>query len=289
MLTTGGLADSPVSLMFTRLPNGHLEVSVRSPLIYLDHCAIRGISSDPAKREHLRKTFEKRGTLMFSVVNMLEMARNSGPSYERIRDMLDDLGPYWLPSDPDPATVLAREMQGDIAPQSFFVPLEIFGHIFRAMPPGTVSLGTALEKIHDADFRERAPDVLGKRPDFLRTLRAQRDLHLAGAKPLPITHPEHSLPWIELSLARLLVTDGKKIKENDATDLLHAVVPLRYAIVLVFDKAWASFAKRLGLRDGTHVFTATEKGLTSALECIRTVDTSMHRIIRPPEPRFIRE
>ena len=91
-----------------------------------------------------------------------------------------------------------------------------------------------------------------------------------------------------MSLVRLLVTDGKKIKENDAIDLLHAVVPLRYAIVLVFDKAWASYARRLGLPDGTHVYAATETGLTSALECIRTVDVSMHRVIRPPEPRFIR-
>ena len=107
--------------MFKRTSETNIEVSVRPPLIYLDHCAIRAISSEPRWRAHLRETFETRGTLMFSVVNMLEMARNSGPSYERIRDLLDDLGPYWLPSDPDPNSVLVREMQGDVAPKSFFV------------------------------------------------------------------------------------------------------------------------------------------------------------------------
>ena len=65
------------------------EVSIRrselrsfgqAPLIYIDHCAIRAISSEPKWRAHLRETFQTRGTLMFSVVNMLEMARNSGPS-----------------------------------------------------------------------------------------------------------------------------------------------------------------------------------------------------------------
>src|SRR6266481_1872441 len=132
--------------MFKRTSETNIEVSVRPPLSYLDHCAIRAISSEPKSRAHLRKTFETRGTLMFSVVNMLEMARNSGPSYERMRDLLDDLGPYWLPSDPDPGTVLAREMQGDLPPKSFFVPLEIFGPIFREMPQGTFSLGTALAK-----------------------------------------------------------------------------------------------------------------------------------------------
>jgi len=52
----------------------------QAPLIYIDHCAVRAISSEPKWRAHLRETFQTRGTLMFSVVNMLEMARNSGPS-----------------------------------------------------------------------------------------------------------------------------------------------------------------------------------------------------------------
>jgi hypothetical protein len=274
--------------VFKRTSETNIEVSVRPPLIYLDHCAVRSISSEPKWRAHLRETFQTRGTLMFSVVNMLEMARNSGPSYERIRDLLDDLGPYWLPSDPDPGMVLAREQQGDVAPKSFFVPLDIFGPIFRQMPAGTFNLGAALEKLHDAQFRARAPDVLGNRPGFLKMLRGNRARHLAGEKFLPLDLPPHSIPWIEGSLIRLLVSDGKKIKENDAIDLLHAVVPLHYAIVLVFDKAWASFAKRLGLRDGTHVFDPTDRGITAALECIRTVDTSQHRVIRPEQPIFIR-
>ena len=274
--------------MFRRTSETNIEVSVRPPLIYLDHCAIREISSKAEWRAHLRETFQSRGTLMFSVVNILEMARNTGPSYERIRDLLDDLGHFWLPSDPDPNTVHVRELQGDVAPKSFFVPLDIFGPIFRQMPAGTFSLGAALEKIHDAEFRARAPDVLGKRPGFLRALREIRERHLAGENLMPLNLPPHTLPWIEANLIRLLISGGKKIKANDANDLLHAVVPLRYAIVLVFDKAWANFANSLGLRDGTHVFGTTKHGIAAALECIRTVDISQHRVERPEQPIFIR-
>src|SRR6266478_3453438 len=93
------------------------------------------------------------------------------------------------------------------------------------------------------------PDVLGNRPGFLKMLRDSRARYLAGEKFLPLDLPPHSIPWIEGSLIRLLVSDGKNIKENDAIDLLHAVVPLRYAIVLVFDKAWAS--SRSGWACGT--------------------------------------
>ena len=47
-------------------------------------------------RAHFRETFATRGTLMFSVMNMIEMAQNSGPSYERVRDLLNDAGSCWL-------------------------------------------------------------------------------------------------------------------------------------------------------------------------------------------------
>ncbi len=53
---------------------------------------------------------------------------------------------------------------GDLPPKSFFVPLDIFGPIFRQMPAGTFSLGAALEKLHDADFRERARTCSGTGP-----------------------------------------------------------------------------------------------------------------------------
>lgn len=269
--------------MFRRLPDGTLQVSIRPPLIYLDHCALRGISSDPEKTRRIQKIFETRGTLMFSVVNMLEMAANRGQSYDEIRKMLDALGPYWVPSDIDPARVEANEALGAVMPKTFFPPLAIFGHIFRALPAETFSLGTALETIHDADFRQRAPDVLTGRPGFLKMLRELRARHSAGEKMLPMQCAAHTLPWIQQSLVRLLVTDGKKINKNDAVDLLHAVVPLRYAIVIVLDKAWASFSKRLGLKDGTHVFGCTPRDLSAALDCIETVDTSKFRQSEHPD------
>lgn len=274
--------------MFTHVGSGRLELSVRPPLIYLDHCAVRLISSDAAKRDHLIKTFESRGTLMFSVMNMLEMARNSGDSYERIRDFLDQLGPYWLLSDFDPARVEAKESRGELAPASFFVPLAIFGHVFRELPSGTFRLGTALERLHDADFRERGPSVLN-RAGLLGKLQELRASYRAGEKFLPVTAPKHTLSWIQARLVRLLVSDGKKITENDVVDLLHAIVALRYAVVLVFDSAWASLTQRLPLPEGSFVFAAKDAALNSALECIRTIDTSMHQVVRPATPQFIRD
>ena len=268
--------------MFRYLSDDQIQVSIRPPLIYLDHCAIRGISSDPAKSARLKKIFEARGTLMFCVINMIEMAANSGRSYDQIRTMLDALGPYWVPSDVDPGRVDYNEKRGAVMPKSFFPPLNVFGDMFRAFPKGTFSLGTALDIIHDQNFRIRVPQVLN-RTGFFKFLCDARAHHLAGGAFLPISAPERSLQWIQESLARLLITDSKKIHKNDATDLLHAVVPLRYATILVFDKAWARYARDIHLKPGTDVFACKDAGLTAALDCLESVDVSKFVVIADPD------
>src|SRR5713101_3549336 len=91
--------------VLTRLPNNDVQMSIRPPLVYLDHCAVRVISRTPERCDHLLKTFESRGTLMFSLMNIVEMATNSGESYVQIRDLLDGIGRFWLLSDLDPRTV----------------------------------------------------------------------------------------------------------------------------------------------------------------------------------------
>jgi len=277
-LPRGPTGDTVDRGMFRHLGEAKIQVGIRPPLVYLDHCAVRGISSDPAKTSRVKMIFQTRGTLMFSMVNMLEMAGNSGRSYEMIRDMLDGLGPFWVPSDVDPGRVEYREKRGAVMPKSFFPPLNIFGHIFRALPKGTFSLGTALDAIHDQDFRTRAPEVLN-RTGFFRFLCDAREHCRAGMPFPPSTAPEHSLEWIQHNLARLLIMDSKKIHKNDATDLLHAVVPLRYATILVLDKTWARYANDLKLKDGTEVFPCKEEGLRLALDAIEAADISKFQFV----------
>ncbi len=91
--------------------------------------------------------------------------------------------------------------------------------------------------------------------------------------------------WIQDSLLRFLIIDNKKIVENDVIDMLHAVVSLRYAVILLLDKAWVNFAKKLELPD-TQLFAKPQ--LDEALEAIRTVDIARYRVFRPEIPRIIR-
>jgi len=270
--------------VLTALAN-KIEVSVRPPLAYLDHCAIRRVSSTPELREDLVETFKDRGTLMFSLVNVVEMARNTGDSYGQIRDLLDALEPYWLLSDFEPTAVWKKELQGIVAPESFFAPLDIFGMLYRNMPEGTLRLGTALEKLQGPEFRAWAEERLGNESSILRVIKSGRRDYRKGRPLRPPPFPKGSPIWIQDTLVQLLIKDGKKIRNNDVFDLLHAAVPLRYAVLVVLDKAWANFAKRLQLDEETHIFSVAES--KKALEVLRTMDTSRHRVVRPQIPRNI--
>src|SRR3990172_841849 len=113
--------------MLRRLGKGQLEVSVRPPLVYFDHWALREVSSSASRQEHLLETFRSRGTLMVSLVNMVEMAKQGpGPSHDRICRLLDGIGPHWVLSEFDAAVVAEREARGVHPPEAFLAPLDVF-------------------------------------------------------------------------------------------------------------------------------------------------------------------
>lgn len=223
---------------------------------------------------------------MFSLPNTLEMAGNSGDSYDRIRELLDGVGPYWLLSDPDPQSVQDRENRGLLPPESFLVPLDILGVVFKNLPEGTLKLGSALQALQDGAFREAAKTLLAppSGSELQRYIRQAQKRYQGREIMLPQAFPKGSPMWIGDSLLRFLVMHNKKEKENDVIDLLHASVPLRYAHVVLLDKAWANFARKLELPD-TQIFAKPQ--LDQALAAIRTVDVSRYRIIRPDPPRII--
>jgi hypothetical protein len=61
------------------------------------------------------------------------------------------------------------------------------------------------------------------------------------------------------------------------------VVPLRYAVIVVFDKAWTRYANDIGLRDGTHIFACKDAGLSAALDCLESLDVSKFVVIEDPD------
>lgn len=278
------LAEDYDGDVITRLPNGDVEVSVRPPLIYLDHWAVREIGKSPARRDHFLETFRARGTLLFSIFNVAEMGQNTGQSYGQIRELLDGVGQYWILIESDAHTVQERLGRQIPPPAAFLVSLPILARVLGKVPPGTYKLGSALDALQDQEFRDGVPDLL-TRPRVVQMLESSRAQHKSGKKMLPNRLPRNSPEWILLELTRHLVKDGKAIVNNDAIDILHAAVPLCFAQVVLLEKAWANFAQKLKLPN-THTFAAPN--LDQALELIRTFDVSEYRVYRPDPPLLIK-
>lgn len=74
----------------------------RSRLI-VGHC------SASARRQRFLDIWARRGELLFSFVNSLDLAGPQGDTARYIRDLLQDIGPYWIPLDLNPWRVIRKE------------------------------------------------------------------------------------------------------------------------------------------------------------------------------------
>ena len=81
----------------------------RPPLIYLDHWALRYVSDDNFSRKRVGEVFQKKGTLLFSWTNVLEVAANSGASLKAIQSFLSEIGEHWFPIEWNAFEVIRRE------------------------------------------------------------------------------------------------------------------------------------------------------------------------------------
>ena len=268
--------------MFEKSVDGKTtKVTVRPPLVYLDHCGVRNISRDQTLRDEFVAIFAERGTLLFSMMNILEAARNSEKSHDEMREFLDRLGPHWIPCESDPEIVASNEARGVPPPRTFMMRLDLLAPVLRAATD-TFLLGTAVATLHaEVGFRERAPELLSGGRDrhaLLQTILQARERHRRGEKFPELKIPKHSVRWIELMLSRRLATSGKTLDANDVNDLFHATVALASAHVIVLDSAWAEFGRSLRL-DQTRVFSGAPNELPKALQAVRDYRVSSFRLI----------
>jgi hypothetical protein len=247
-------------------PNGDVVLTVRAPLVYLDHWALRRLGRDAYERSHLLKTFEKQGTLMFSLMNVLELGRNTGASYDQVTSFLDDLGPHWLLTESDSETCSRAETLGIPQPNCFLTDKRLVAGLLKRSLPGVFKLGTALRSLQGDDFQEFAARNTSH-PELMAAALRSRDEYLNGRAMPPLAIPKGSPRWIHLMLLRTLVKAGKTIQDNDFVDALHAGVALAYAHVVTLDKNWAEYANQLRLSQ-TLIFK--EKNFRDALKAIRS-------------------
>ena len=219
----------------------------RPPLIYLDHWALRHISDDSSSRERVREVFKKKGTLLFSWANVLEVTANSGASLKAIQSFLNEIGEHWFPVEFNPFEVIRREKSftpGDNNPCFASGFLKAY---YPHISDGSLSLSTVCDLTQDSEINSACRQHLENvKEETKRTLTCWRSEILKN-NGAPHFDPNCPTIYVVEGFRRLLQKETFNIDENDAIDFLHATVPIAYGDFVLLDKHWADLARKLKL------------------------------------------
>ena len=80
--------------------------------VYLDNDSLIHLSKHADLRQRFVGAIRRRGTLLFSFTNAIEVAGPQGASAAAVWSFLDDIGPEWIPLALSPWDVARREKAG---------------------------------------------------------------------------------------------------------------------------------------------------------------------------------
>jgi hypothetical protein len=250
-------------------PDYEFEIWADPPLLYLDHWAIRRLSEDPVRGGRFLAAFEHRGTVMFSLMNVVEIARDAdGHRAKQIRDFLERLGPHWVPMTIDPIRIINAEDSGttpDGANPCVSAAFLSDSKFAARLTSGAVSLVHVVDLTRgsDGDELRRATDRDTAR--LRQNIQEWRDAHAKNPREIDSKYPllkfdsKKPMRSIYYGLARFSITDTFRLDDNHARDLFHAVASVRCAEMVTLDAHWAGQVRKLKLpADFVRVYSQSE-------------------------------
>jgi hypothetical protein len=231
-----------------------LFVGNRVP-VYLDNFAVLTLAKE--SRVGLRRQFidalRRRGRLLFSITNFVELAGPQGHTVEQVRGFLKDVGSHWMPVEMDPYVVCERESRGNVLePHASLGFIDAFmQQRFAELSEGEepqredfFNLALVLDWIRaDRDYwreQSRQMDEMMRRK--IAEWRTDYDAGLRGIDQdaaLPF-EPARPATYVFLQMLQTLVRQAKSFafKDGDALDLCHAVMAASYASFATLDRQW---------------------------------------------------
>jgi hypothetical protein len=89
------------------------NASLHGLAVYLDNFALVSLSKgDTQRSRRFVNALKSKGDLLFSVSNVVDLSGPRGRSLDLIRNLLDEIGPHWIPVELDPFEVVKRELNG---------------------------------------------------------------------------------------------------------------------------------------------------------------------------------
>jgi hypothetical protein len=237
--------------------NGGLEVVQRdfSPTVYLDHWALRKVSEDLALAARLSSALDSRnGTLALSWLNLVEFTKVTREDQIRKAEIFIEANlPRVFFLEIDFFVVIRREdeLLAGGRPSPPHADLD-FLREFSQFKPTSVKPFTACDLfkvVQDTEFAKRFHDLANAVIGYINALRNEFDENSkfrSAVRRLPSgPQIQRGTRFILRQLVHALLVDKKiKITQNQAIDLLHAVVPVAYCDLVLLDKHWKTQVDR---------------------------------------------
>jgi len=235
-----------------------------SPLVYLDHWALRRFSEDSDLGARLTGILRDRGgTLALSWLNLGEYAAVSDPKQRRAAEQfVEGILPAVFCVQVDLATVDKRERAQDPLPHA---DPDLSLLFVRGREGLKTITATGLFEVYDetlARTKDRLATIVQGRLEFLRRTHREDDSFrkavMRAYDPTAIQATTRTKAIVR-SLAATFFPDPKRtIKPNDAIDFLHAAVPVTYCDVVLLDGGTADLVERARRKlNGTGLRMAT--------------------------------
>lgn len=254
-----------------------IEQVTSRPSLYLDQWMWCLLSEDSALRNKFIKIADKaNATVMYSTATLIELALiEDGGQIDAIHEVMDNLD-YGF-SDSNPSRVIEKEEKSEIPGGGAFYDLnpccdlELIKNYFlnRMDPLKPFQLSAILPNLKgDVEsgkfrnmgqrFEDLTPIVLNARNDpeaFSRAKRRHSKRELFRVQ-MPYTKDIY-----RLAIDFVIANQNMKMSSNEWIDLLHTVVPVAYFDLVMLDKRWCHFIRKilpLSPPNIAHVFSQRE-------------------------------
>ena len=227
-------------------PEGGAEVETaleRQPAVYLDHDSLGEIARNADRRRRFLDIWTRKGELLFSWANALDISGPQEGSAQAIKELLEAIGPHWVPLEINPWKVVRKESGQEPSSGTPCVSESFLnGYVLRLRDEVT-NLGRVVDLIHeDRTLSSRTSPTSRRRPirwcrhsatatDAIGTL----DRVLPALPNDPARPAAHMLRPIERLVTSQL---GFQWTLNDGIDFMHASVAATCADFLLLDRQW---------------------------------------------------
>lgn len=226
--------------------------------MYLDTDSLIGLATeDSTRRDRFVSAIKKKGCLLFSFTNALELAGPQGRSAELVRIFLDSVGQYWMPLAMNVYKVMEKE-QGRSEGSPAFSEIFLRGYFQSRLQQVSDTTGGLLEISAESFFRlgsvvrwiqdnrdhvrQQTTEIDGMFRDLLGklVLQGRKDTLPKKLVTLPDYSVQHPAQFAFFQLQRVIWNEARAyhLKVNDGIDFCHAVVASSYGSIITLDKHW---------------------------------------------------